>query len=308
MEKRAESARGTALESELYVSDRRWKKAVKLLKASAYFNGRDAINPLDLLLLKDCLWHGPESREIVHQVISEFAVQHAFDQNVISQQIAACKEYLSQIQDELEAQFSMRLVVEEASGILRKGGYYYDISKGKTYSVGSAKGLYKLVLLQSNMSVNESEKGDSRWIYVAKDGLEKVIRDGGGDAYGYVNQNSNMCRIRFDINASDSLVVKDIANRSVLAGLVTQEGLDAELYQQWCEKAQLATAQLKEAEHHFRKVRSDFHGALPHSFVDNSLPAKMESTLQTLMEELDAVSNQSEKVVQRINNLDQYFT
>ncbi len=134
-----------------------------------------------------------------------------------------------------------------------------------------------------------------------------MIKEGGGDAYGYVNQNSNLCRIRFDINVSDRLVVKDIANRSVLAGIVTNEGLDSALYEEWCEKAEDAIKQLTQAEHHFRKVRSDFHGALPHSFIDDRLPAKMESSLQSLMEEVEVIQLESEKVTQRIKSLDQFF-
>lgn len=307
LEKRAEETSVDTFGSELYVSDRRWKKAVKLLKASAYFNGRDAINPLDLLLLKDCLWHSPESRQLVHEVIEEFAINYAFDQHVIDQQIIACREGLATIQQQLEDQFSVTLVNEVATGILRKGGYSTDFSNAKMYRVGNANGLIKLVLLQSNMSVNESEKGDSRWIYVAKDELEKVIKDGGGDAYGYVNQNSHLCRIRFDMNTSDRLIVKDIANRSVLAGLVTNKGLDSALYDEWCDKAEFAIKQLIEAEHHLRKVRSVFHGALPHSFIDDRLPTKMESSLQSLTEELDDIKTKSDRVTIRVRSLDQYF-
>ncbi|WCE31614.1 ATPase RavA domain-containing protein [Vibrio sp. SCSIO 43137] len=308
LEEKAESSGLNDTKHGLYVSDRRWKKAVKLLKASAYFNGRDTINPLDLLLLKDCLWHSPESREVVNEVIRDFAVNHAFDQHVIHRQIAGCKEALERIQDELELEFSIHLEMEASNKLLRKTeAYQFDLSTARTYSVGNARGLLKLVLLQSNMSVNESEKGDSRWVYVAKDELEKVIKEGGGDAYGYVNQNSSMCRIRFDLNASNNLVVKDIANRSVLAGLVTRQGLSDKQYEEWNSKAKEAFALLTQAEYSLRKVRSDFTGALPHAFIDTDIPTKMESSLQSLIEQLEEMKESSEKTIQRIKNLNQFF-
>ncbi len=308
LEQRAESSGLNDTRLELYVSDRRWKKAVRLLKASAFFNGRDSVNPLDLLLLKDCLWHSPESRDVVNDVIVDFAVNHAFDQHLIMQQIERCKEELREIQDEIEAQFSIMLSMEASNKLLRKtSGYHYDLSDAKSYSVGNARGLIKLVLLQSNMSVNEAEKGDSRWIYVAKDELEKVIREGGGDAYGYVNQNSNMCRIRFDLNATNSLVVKDIANRSVLAGIVTTEGLSDESYEGWNAKAEKAIALITKAEYQLRQVRSDFHGALPHSFLDVDIPTRMESSLHSLTESIDEIKESSEKTMLRIKNLNQFF-
>ncbi|MCV5688912.1 DUF3763 domain-containing protein, partial [Escherichia coli] len=88
------------------------------------------------------------------------------------------------------------------------------------------------------------------------------------DVYGYVNQNTNMCRLRFDVDAANNLVIRDIANRGILVSLVTQQGLDIELYQKWLSQSEKAVNQLSEAEHHMRKVKANFHDALPHSFVD----------------------------------------
>lgn len=291
----------------MYVSDRRWKKAVKLLKASAFFNGRDAINPLDLLLLQDCLWNSPESRDVVREVIREFALRYAFDQSEVEQQIELCREELSRIQDELESEFGMMLSMETSTGLIKKQVHQYNINNGKSYRVGSAYDLVKLVLLQSNLSVSESEKGDSRWVYLPKNELERVIKDGRGDVYGYVNQNTNLCRLRFDMDGGNNLVIKDIANRSVLVALVTNEGLDASLYQEWRVKAEQAVTQLQHAEHHLRKVRSQFHGALPHNFIDPELPTAMEATLQHLQQQLEGTQVECEKSVQRLRNLDQFF-
>ncbi|MCG9677336.1 ATPase RavA domain-containing protein [Vibrio sp. Isolate24] len=303
-----ESTGADIADTDMYVSDRRWKKAVKLLKASAYFNGRDAVNPLDLLLLQDCLWNSPESREVVQRVVKEFALKQAFDQQEVEQQISLCREELAEVQEELESEFGIMLSMESTTGLLKKQIYSYDISDAKTYKVGSAFDLVKLVLLQSNMSVSESEKGDSRWVYVPKNELERVIKEGNGDVYGYVNQNTNMCRLRFDIDAANNLVIKDIANRAVLVSVVTNKGLDEGLYQSWLTKSEQALAQLEHAEHHLLKVRSNFHGALPHSFIDQDLPRAMEASLQHIQQVLESTKTECERTVLRFRNLNQFFS
>jgi MoxR-like ATPase len=308
LESKVEAQFGDAANTDMYVSDRRWKKAVKLLKASAFFNGRDEINPLDLLLLQDCLWNSPESRDVVRDVVQEFALKHAFDQQDAEQEIEYCRETLIDVQHELEDTYRMTLTAEAATGILRKETMRFDTSNAKIYKVGAAVNLVKLVILQSNMSVSESEKGDSRWVYVPKDELDRVIKDGHGDVYGYVNQNTNMCRLRFDIDAENNLVIRDIANRGILVGLVTQQGLDMERYENWLAQSDKAVSQLSEAEHHMRKVKANFHDALPHSFVDPELPRLMESSLQQVSQRLESIQAESEKIIQRFKNLQQFFS
>ncbi|MEZ9252071.1 ATPase RavA domain-containing protein [Vibrio cyclitrophicus] len=298
---------GSSSESDLYVSDRRWKKAVKLLKASAFFSGRDSVNPLDIMLLQDCLWHSPESRDVVRSVVKDFALNRAFDQQESKAQIEMSREELEEIQDDVESTLSVSLSMESTSGLLRKDVYQHDIKNAKMYSVGSAYNLVKLVLLQSNMSVSESEKGDSRWVYVARDDFDRVLKEGHGDIYGYVNENKNLCRLKLDLDASNLLVIKDIANRSVLVSVVTTDGLDQELYNKWLSGAERALEQLTEAEFKLKRVRTEFHDALPHNYIDPELPKAMESSLQAVTQDLETTKVKSSKIAQRIKFMSQYF-
>ncbi|WP_172378969.1 ATPase RavA domain-containing protein [Vibrio sp. Vb339] len=298
---------GSASESELYVSDRRWKKAVKLLKASAFFSGRDSVNPLDIMLLQDCLWHSPESRDVVRSVVKDFALNRAFDQQESKAQIEMSREELEEIQDDVESTLSVALSMESTSGLLRKDVYQNDIKNAKMYSVGSAYNLVKLVMLQSNMSVSESEKGDSRWVYVAKDDFDRVLKEGHGDIYGYVNENKNLCRLKLDLDASNQLVIKDIANRSVLVSVVTTDGLDQEQYNKWLSGAEKALEQLTEAEFKLKRVRTEFHDALPHNYIDPDLPKAMEASLQAVTQDLETTKVKSAKIAQRIKFMSQYF-
>ena len=53
----------------VYVSDRRWKKIIRLLRTSALMQGRNTVILSDLLLLKYCLWQEIEHIEPVNKII-----------------------------------------------------------------------------------------------------------------------------------------------------------------------------------------------------------------------------------------------
>lgn len=53
------------------ISDRKLVKILKLLKVSAYTNGRIDVDISDLIVLKDCLWNNPDVRDVVAEIIVE---------------------------------------------------------------------------------------------------------------------------------------------------------------------------------------------------------------------------------------------
>ena len=61
-----------------YVSDRRWKKAVGVMKMSAYLNGRNNVDVSDLMLLNHILWNDESCIPVVRQTISETIVASLF--------------------------------------------------------------------------------------------------------------------------------------------------------------------------------------------------------------------------------------
>ncbi|MFP4300887.1 MAG: AAA family ATPase [Spirochaetaceae bacterium] len=69
--------RGERNEPPIYVSDRRWHELTKLLKASAFFHGRNHVDPLDCVLLRHGLWERPEQIDEVNTIIRRAILEHA---------------------------------------------------------------------------------------------------------------------------------------------------------------------------------------------------------------------------------------
>lgn len=307
IEAKEQASSSITSESDLYVSDRRWKKAVKLLKASAYFNGRDTINSLDLLLLQDCLWNSPQSRLIVRDCLSEFATEQAYHQSALRAQIEQKQGKLSELERSITQHFAMSLSSDVEGTIRRKNIYQYDLSKAKRYRVGNTSDLVKLVLLQANMSVTDHDTGDSRWVYIPYKELESIIKDGGGDAYGFVNKKTNLCRFRFDIDVEQRLVIKDIANRGIAVTFATDSGFDPDVLTQWQSTTESVIEELTSLEFDIRKARESFHSSLPHIFVDKAILLQIESSLQELNQLSDSIKQQTDNSMAQVHRLKEAF-
>ena len=53
----------------VYVSDRRWKKIVRLLRTSAFVNDRDSVSHADLVPIYNCLWQEPEEVNGIRDIV-----------------------------------------------------------------------------------------------------------------------------------------------------------------------------------------------------------------------------------------------
>ncbi len=60
------------------IHDRRWKKIVRLLRTSAFLNGRSQVDLMDCFLLQHCLWNRPEQQEPVLNLITEAIRRHGY--------------------------------------------------------------------------------------------------------------------------------------------------------------------------------------------------------------------------------------
>ncbi|WP_434139441.1 ATPase RavA domain-containing protein [Photobacterium leiognathi] len=291
-------------DNELYISDRRWKKSVRLLKASAFFNGRDEINPLDLLLLQDCLWHSPESRNVICNIVDKFASDYAFNQKESALDANEAETIINTINDDVAEKLAITFTKEST---MRKEWFKYNFATAARFNVNNNPRMIKLVMLQQNPSVSEQEPGDSRWVYVDGDEFDKKIRTGKCDIYGFVNKNTHLCRLQFEIDAQNRLTVKDIANRAVLVGIAGNKGITESMQQTWQQGVDSAMAKIVDAEHSIMKSRSQFHGALPHNFINDSFPALIEQSISDAADKVTELKGLVEKSAFRISHLSEYF-
>jgi len=86
-------------DNQIYISDRRWRKIVRLLRASAFLNDRTAVDLMDCFLIKECLWNEEGQIGVVSGFVSDAIQKHGY---MLQFDFKSLKEALADFQEEIK--------------------------------------------------------------------------------------------------------------------------------------------------------------------------------------------------------------
>ncbi len=220
------------LPSAPYVSDRRWKKSHSSAPvASALFSGRDAVAPIDLILLKDCLWHDAEGMNLMQQQLDVLMTGHAWGQQSMLNQLGAIAQRRLQLQQQQSDKTALK--VNRLGGMFARKPHY-ELPAGLTDASLT-------LLLQQPLKLH-----DMQVVHVT---IERVALvqwlDKGGEIRGKLNGIGFAQPLSMEVDSSQHLVIRDVSlqgSRPALPGTASDtvpeeikqqlDALDNEWHQQ----------------------------------------------------------------------------
>jgi MoxR-like ATPase len=210
-----------ALPNAPYVSDRRWKKAVRLLQACAFFSGRDTIAPIDLILLKDCLWHDAESRNLMQQQMDVLMTGHAWQQQAMLTKLGAIIQRRLQLQQQQSDKTALK--------VSRLGGMF---SRKQHYELpDDVQGPTLTLLLQQPLKLHDMNVVH---ITLERPALANWLEKG-GEIRGKLNGIGFAQVLNMEVDTSLHLLLRDVSlqgSRLALPGNATPENMPGEIKQQ----------------------------------------------------------------------------
>lgn len=90
-------------EHPIYISDRRWRKIVRLLRTSAFLNDRKSVDLMDCFLIKDCLWNETEQIQAVSQFVRDAIQKHGYK---LSLNLSDIVDELKDFEDDVKTETS----------------------------------------------------------------------------------------------------------------------------------------------------------------------------------------------------------
>ncbi|MDX5427344.1 MAG: AAA family ATPase [Bacteroidota bacterium] len=114
------------------IYDRRWKKIIRLIRTSAFLNGRSRADLMDAFLMIHCLWDTPEQLPIVRDIVTETIRDHGYSLSIGLRMI---RREVSDLRAEVDRE--LRVKVREEEEVLRPyEGEYYRMEKNGQYFEG----------------------------------------------------------------------------------------------------------------------------------------------------------------------------
>jgi len=108
-------------ENPIYISDRRWRKIVRLLRTSAFLNDRKAVDLMDCFLIKDCLWNETEQIQATSQFVIDAIQKHGYS---LKFNFKGLKDELDEFKTEIKEETKFEKDTRVETLVNARNGYY----------------------------------------------------------------------------------------------------------------------------------------------------------------------------------------
>lgn len=262
----------SAGEKTVYVSDRRWKKAIYLLQASAFFNGRTAVSPLDIILLKDCLWHDHQSMKLFSTLILTLLQEEGWHQRKITRSIEQLyHQWVASTQDKQQ---------QQAFRVIKNNSMF---GRKAIYSLPDHINEERLTLfLHTPLHLHEIKV---TFITCDKKSLENFLNKG-NTLSAHLNGIGFTQEIAAEINSQNQLQLLDIS-RQISTLYIQDKTIETKTddNKEWLSK-------LNDIQHEIQSQRYQFEQQQPCLFIEDSWLAEIESSFIKVTDKLIQLRSQ----------------
>lgn len=195
-------------------------KSDPLIAGQRLFSGRSAVAPVDLILLKDCLWYDAQSLNLIQQQIDVLMTGHAWQQQGMLTRLGAIVQRHLQLQQQQSDKTALT--------VIRLGGIF---SRRQQYQLPvNVTASTLTLLLQKPLKLHDMEVVH---ISFERNALEQWLSKG-GEIRGKLNGIGFAQKLNLEVDSAQHLVVRDVSLQGSTLALPgsSAEGLPGEIKQQ----------------------------------------------------------------------------
>ncbi|QKJ89197.1 ATPase RavA [Paramixta manurensis] len=252
-----------ALPEAPYISDRRWKKAIHLLQASAFYSGRSSINAIDIILLKDCLWHDVASMKLLEREIETLITQHAWQQQSMLLKLKQINTRRLALQQQHSVAQAIKL---EKHGSMFSRKPHYELPSSLTDP-------QLMLMLQKPLTLHEIAVTH---VVITREALTHWLQKG-GEVCGKLNGIGFAQPLDLQVDGQDCLTLRDVSletSRLALPGAASNSVPD-----------EISEA-LSQLDTQLRAQRALFSQQQRCLFISDDWLTRIETSLQDVAEQL----------------------
>lgn len=106
---------------QLYISDRRWRKIIRILRTSAFLNERKEVDLMDCFLINDCIWNNENEIDTIEEIVAESIRDYGYSLTV---DIESINKQIKELKKEVKIESEYEKTWEETRKKLYLSKFY----------------------------------------------------------------------------------------------------------------------------------------------------------------------------------------